>query len=215
MKTKVPECTIRCIECGYMAIDARSLGNHQSQLCKGPAQLVRRQRIKRRCHPSQPVSVVHSVVAHGTKGKRDSKQKQDRAVSYTANCTWNRPSLAQSAATVLADVRRDREEEDRCAKECKEAGLATTSQDETVPAVPSAQPAAAGPKTTGLEDDARSETGSNVDFGGGGDDALSAADLCSIEESDDEEEASEDEDEGWDECGPSDSRGQVDHLCIW
>ena len=86
-----------------------------------------------------------------------------------------------STATVLADARPEREEEDRCAKECKDAGLATTnSQDETVPAV-HAKPATAGAKTTGLEDDSCSETGSNVDFGGGGgDDAISAYDSCSI-----------------------------------
>jgi len=93
-KRQVQESKFRCIDCGYEAKSSLSLSVHQSQHCKGPAQLVGRQRIKRRRHPSQPVSVVHSVVAHGTKVKRDSKQKQDRAVSYTANCTWNRPSLA-------------------------------------------------------------------------------------------------------------------------
>ena len=120
-KRQVQESKFRCIDCGYEAKSSLSLSVHQSQHCKGPAQLVGHQRIKRRRHPSQPVSVVHSVVAHGTKVKRDSKQKQDRAVSYTANCTWNRPSLAQSAATVLADARQEREEEDRRAKECEES----------------------------------------------------------------------------------------------
>ena len=82
-----------CINCGYDAKSSHSLGSHLTH-CQRSSRPASSKHIKRRRHPSQPVSIMHSIVAHGTKVKRDFKQKQDRAVSYTANCTWNRPSLA-------------------------------------------------------------------------------------------------------------------------
>ena len=67
-------------------------------------------RVKKRRHPSKSVQVTHSFTGYDNQTRAELKRKHDRAVSYTANCVWKPPTLAEAASAVLAEARMDEEE---------------------------------------------------------------------------------------------------------